>query len=457
MAPLNIPVLLPLAVLAATAVAILALDRTGRQHRLSGWTALTSLTIAPVLGLIMITSGQGGMAQSTLYGDGSSTLWTLVLCSVGAVIVMIDLGKQAVANSLHYALILLLACGALIVIQAAHLIALGIGVAMVYATLIALSGPENAFRPIVLCGTSLASLLLGSVCLYGVTGTLHVPLIVEQLGRQNAVTSDLLAILGFDLCIAGSILIPAAIILNTNADEMPGRTTGAMVCSLVLPLIGVARLGTWIDLLPESRMLLLELIGAAGMAAGYGIALRARRVQNEWLGVAVAEFARLTLITCLLPGAPFLFYQAAGSTSAIAGLWALSTLIDDKNSRRSMSPAAGLGRERPYTGITFTLCLLSLGGMPPLIGAINQVWLLRALAERGQLWIFALAVFSCLIAWLWAARWMIRLWLGTPTVASRKPLSPEAGTILLIVTAGTVLAGWSAGPILSWIETMLAF
>ncbi len=453
MAALNAPVLLPLIVLAATAAAISALDRSGRQYRLSAWVALASLVIAPVLGLIVITSGQGGQAQNTLYSDGDSMLWTLAFCCAGAAAVLVDLGNRDTTSSLHEALILLLTAGALIVAQAAHWLALSIGVAIAYAALVALSGSQNAWRQIVLCGTSLAGLLMGGACLYGASGSLHIAHIAGQLGWQDAGAANPLVVLGLNLCAAGAILIPATLVAGPSADEPPGRSTGAMAHTLFLPLIGIAGMQPWLDVLAQDQRQLGGLLGAAGIAAGYGLALRARRIQDELAGAAAAEFARLTLIACLAPGTPFLFYQVLGSASAIAGLWALPALAQHANSQRTMSPAAGLGREQPYFGIAFTLCLLSLSGMPPLIGAIGQVWLLRTLAESGQVLSLALVAAGSLIAWLWMARRLSHLWFKTP--ASPAPLSLEAGTVLLVSAAGIVLAGPYAGSILNWIETML--
>lgn len=454
MAALNVPVLLPLIVLAVTAAATSALARSSRQYRLSVWTALTSLAIAPVLDLIVITSGQGGQAQSTLYSDGSSLLWTLVFCCAGAAAVLVDLGNHATTDSLHNALILLLTCGALIVVQAAHWLALSIGIAIAYVALAALSNAGNIWRQIVLGRTSLACLLFGGACLYGATGSLYISYMVEQLGQPSADAANPLATLGLDLCVAGSILIPAALVASSSWDESPGCSTSAMAHTIFLPLVGVAGIKPWLGVLAQDHRQLLGLIGAVGIVAGYGLALRARRIQDELAGAAVAEFARLTLIACLEPGTSFLFYQALSSTSTVAGMWVLSTLVDNTNSRRTMSPAAGLGRERPIWGIAFTLCLLSLSGMPPLIGAFGQVWLLRTLAESRQMWSLALVAVGSLLTWLWMARWMARLWFKTPV--PHGPLSLEAGTVLL-AAAGIVLAGPYAGSILGWIETILTF
>jgi NADH-quinone oxidoreductase subunit N len=460
--PLGAPSLIPLLVLAGTTIGILLCDLWNIPWRLAAWVSLTSQVIAAVLALIVMVSGQGRVVQGLLRADGISALFTLFFCSVGTAAAFLGLGSGRDVPSQDvgsYALALLAICGALIVAQAAHMLSLAIGLAVVYVTTSALVGPSMARQHTIAQGVSVACVALGLTLLYGAAGTLDLGPLANQPTDQ---ATNTLAALGRGLLLGG-LIAPLATAISAPQDRKApweADLQGQYLVSLVLPGTACAALGRLQPIWTDQDLLILTIVGALSIGLGNLIAVRPVASAREiLLGVTFAQSGTFCLALAAIPqtGWQVLFYVILASGMSLTSLWALVVCARRGRAYPSnLGDLIGLGRHHPWLAGATTLCLLSLGGVPPLAGGMGTLALLRAVvsAERG--WALAPAIPGILMVWLLIGRWSQVMWKKLPPDLEWRPAPPEAVAVALIAAGGTVFAGIWAYASMDWIASLAA-
>ncbi|NVB40791.1 hypothetical protein G6O69_23325 [Pseudenhygromyxa sp. WMMC2535] len=106
---------------------------------------------------------------------------------------------------------------------------------------------------------------------------------------------------------------------------------------------------------------------------------------------------------------------------------------------------AGMAARRPALALAFSICLLSLVGLPPLAGFIAKVGLLRSLAEHSAMrWIIPLLVLE-LAACAWVVlRIIAAMYFGGETVSepgSRREPGPWPTRVALLMAAALLFLG----------------
>jgi NADH-quinone oxidoreductase subunit N len=455
-------ILVPLLTLVGTAVGVLLCDLWGTTQRLSAWVSLTSLIVAPVLMLIVVVSGQGGTAQGMLIGDGIAALWALLFCAAGGIAILIEVGHMQDAPSLGggtYALVLFAVSSALIVAQSAHMLPLAIGLATLHVSLAALSGLRTAWQYLVVHSLGLACFLFGLALLYGATGSLQVDMVAEVLNRQaSASPTNPLAMLGLGL-VVGGLLLPLGIVpFHTWLPGLWQRSSlpGGCLMSHLLPGAALAALlrlgGVWSGRLT----VLLAILGTLSVGLGYVYALRAGSIRGALAGIVIARSGTWLLSLLVLRSANWaiLFYLLLSSSLNLFCLWAMVACASPEGKWTPVD-ITGLGSRHPGLALVATLCLLNIVGVPPLAGAVGQLYLYHVAIAAGYGWTIGLVVAGSLLAWLLAGRWMMAMWMHP--APDREPIrvAPEILLIAFGAAAGIVWAGLYARTALNWFASLV--
>ena len=106
---------------------------------------------------------------------------------------------------------------------------------------------------------------------------------------------------------------------------------------------------------------------------------------------------------------------------------------------------AGMAARRPGLALAFALCLLSLVGLPPLLGFVGKLGILRAMVEHSAMrWLLPVVVVELAIcAWV-ALRVIAAMYFGDETVSEpgeREPPSPWPTRVAAFAAAGVVVFG----------------
>jgi NADH-quinone oxidoreductase subunit N len=119
-----------------------------------------------------------------------------------------------------------------------------------------------------------------------------------------------------------------------------------------------------------------------------------------------------------------LFYLLAYGVMNI-GAFAAVTVLARRHPARQLSDFAGLGRRSPGTAFALSLFLLSLGGVPPLVGLFAKLYIFFAAMTAGTPAAYVLAaavVVNSVIAMFYYLAVVRTMWFEQPVLT--EPLRP---------------------------------
>lgn len=245
----------------------------------------------------------------------------------------------------------------------------------------------------------------GGVMLYGIslitarTGTGSLPALANALSFDIGTAAGLLFIsvgLGYKLSI-----VPFHVWLP-DAFEGAAAEVGAFL-SVASKAGAVALIGRLLMLVPESQIestrdtLGAILAGLALLTATFGnLMAYAQSDLKRLLGystIAHAGFLLAGLATISRGGFTATLVYLAAYLLANLGAFSVAAAIRNLTGREDISALTGLMRHSPALGIGFVLCILSLLGLPPLVGFAAKFLIFQSLYETGRgVWLVAFAV-----------------------------------------------------------------
>ncbi len=156
----------------------------------------------------------------------------------------------------------------------------------------------------------------------------------------------------------------------------------------------------------------------------------------------------------LLVGFPALISNPSQAAQAIsfyfiayilmtAGAFTVITFMDtNKNQQVDIKFLAGLGRKKPVLALCFSLFLLSLLGVPPLIGFFGKYYLFLTAMKAGLVWLVVAALInSAISAYFYLRPIVVMYFRNKEESACLKPLPMSLVIVLTIVSLGIIYFG----------------
>lgn len=404
--------LLPEICLLLGAVAIILTSSFLPRQRLA-WMALLAL-LAIACSAASALMQWGGPARLTFSGvwalDGPAIAAKLIMLAAGAVVVALSPGWFATdhRHGEFYALLLFALLGVIMLASASDTMELVVGMLLSSAASYPLAAFHRSFAPALEAGmkyflvAALTNTLLciGVVWLFGLTGSTGYPEISARLAQGV----DGLALLTATGCIVVGLsfklaAFPAHAWMPDVAQASPAPAAAFLT---VVPKVGAAiALARFLALLPAPHhpTLLIALLAAVTMTLGNLAALWQQDVRRllGWSAVAQSGFALMAV--AVMPTSPdartsLLLFLA---TYAIANLAAFAVVIALRG-RTTLKDYAGLARSAPGPALVLILAMLSLVGIPPLIGFFGKFMLYRSTLQGGLGWLAVIAALNSAVS-----------------------------------------------------------
>ncbi len=357
-------------------------------------------------------------------------------------------------------LVLLSTLGMMVLISAADLIMLYLGLELMSLALyvVAASNRDNAksteagLKYFVLGALSSGMLLYGASLIYGFTGT------VEFAGIAAAVkTGSIGIVFGLVFLLAGLCFKVSAVPFHMwTPDVYEGAPTPVTAFFASAPKVAALAVFTRVTLtafpgiVPQWQQILV-FVAIASMALGSFAAIGQKNIKRlmAYSSIGHMGFALVGLASGTVEGAQGVLIYIAIYVAMTLGTFAV--ILSMKRAGQPMeqiSDFAGLSRTNPLLAFFFAMLLFSLAGIPPLAGFFAKWYVFVAAIKAG---LFTLAVVGVLSSVVGAFYYLtiIKVMYFDEPAGEIEPMRIELRTVLAVAGIFNIFFFVYPGPLVS--------
>ncbi|MEO0622718.1 MAG: NADH-quinone oxidoreductase subunit NuoN [Pseudomonadota bacterium] len=393
---------LPELVMAGGAMALLMFGAYGggdaRRHLITALSA--GLMIA--LGLWIATQGEG---STSAFGGAfvidaySRFAKVLILLSSGAMLMLGEayLERRGILRFEYPVLIVLATLGMMVMVSAGDLISLYVGLELQSLALYVVAAfnrdsarsTEAGLKYFVLGALSSGLLLYGASLVYGYTGSTNLTIIAGVI-KTEGVSLGLTFGLVF-LCAALAFKISAAPFHMWTPDVYEGSPTPVTAFFATAPKVAAGALFARVlfdgfDGATGDWQQVLIFVAAASMFLGAIAAIGQTNLKRlmAYSSIGHMGFALVGLAAGTEQGAQALMLYLTIYVVMNIGVFAfLFAMERDGTPVVQISDLAGLAETRPAQALAFAVLMLSLAGLPPLVGFFAKFFAFKAAVDAG--------------------------------------------------------------------------
>lgn len=404
-------------------------------------------------------SGDPGGFQNTLRADRFGLFFTVVLCVAAALTLLMSveyLREHGLPVGDYYALVLLSTCGMVFMALANDLIVIFIALEIMSVGVYVLTGMlrgekrsiEAAMKYFLLGAFASGFLLYGIAFFYGATGTTQLDGIAQAIARDGLGSMALLGIVfvtvGFGFKVA---LVPFQGWTPDVYEGAPTPVTAFMAVGVKAAAFA-ALVRVFTTSLHASAVEwtgLLEVLAILTMTVGNVVAISQHSVKRmlAYSSIAHAGYALVGLVANTGEGgAAVLFYLAVYTAMNVGAFAVLVAMGRRGEPNDDLESLAGVGFRQPILGLSMTVFMLALAGMPPTAGFAGKFYLFSAAIDAGHVMLAVAGVLNSLISVYYYLGVIVQMYMVEGTVV---PLSPRARPWLLWVIFTSVVATFWLG------------
>ena len=428
------------------------------------WAPITLLVLA--ITAVLVTRTTEGEGFSRMFRMDGLTRGFQMLCVLGCAgavalsVRLLDSLKQQTVE--YYALILFSLSGMLFLCGASDLISIYFSVELMAICIYILvaylrdraTSVEAGMKYFLLGAFSSGILVYGISLLYGAAGGVTTNL--ADLNQALALTpksSSLLVFSGVLMVLVGMGFKVAAVPFHMwSPDAYEGAPTPITTLMATAPkaagLAAILRVfGTGFHGVSSDWVLPLSYIAGASMILGNIAAVNQDSMKRLLAYSSIAHVGYMLL--GVLSGDPQAGAQAVWLYMAIyivmnTGAFAVVIYLQGQGEGERIEDFKGLGRKRPVLAFAMMVFLLSLAGIPPLVGFFGKFYLFKLAIEQGYVTLTVLALLTSAVSAYYYLGVVSQMYFREPEGEA----IPMGATSVFIVTLACILilVGTAFGP-----------
>jgi NADH-quinone oxidoreductase subunit N len=453
----------PILAVAIAAALVLVIDLLPVAKRWLWVVALVGLAVSIGYSIWLLIDGEQGSAfADTLVLDNFSAFFQILVAGATAIVVLASVGyteQFRVREGEYLGLILVAACGMMLMASTTDLIAIYVSLELTSIALYILAAvmkdarsTEAGLKYLLLGAVSSAVVLYGMAFLFGATGSTNLNDIGDAIAERYD-DIEVAVILGI-VFLAGGF----AFKLSTIPFQMwtPDVYEGAPTPIAAFLSVGSKAAGFAMLLrvfytsfaegeVVEDWEILIGVVAALSMTIGNLLALPQTNLKRLLGYSSIAQAGNVLVgVAAISAGNSEFSIGAAGAmfflaSYAFTNLGAFIAIIAISNRIGSYEIAdyAGLGRRWPLPAAALTLCLVSLTGLPPTVGFWAKIYVFNAAAQADLEWLLLIAVANTALAAFYYLRIVAQMYLREAEEAPKErqpldiPLSFSVGATAL--------------------------
>ena len=449
-----------------------------RSHKIiSASVTLIGIGVAALLAIQQINAGQSQTAfGGSIVADGFTHACNLILLTTAALAVLLAmtyLENRRLNLGEYYALVLFSTSGSMLMAAANELIVLFVAIEILSIALYVLTGfarteqksEEGALKYFLLGAFAAGFLLYGIALVYGGSagavphgGTTNLTLLATHLQKSGAPSGMLMA--GIALLLVGlgfkAGLVPFHMWTPDVYEGAPTSVTAYMAAGAKIgAFAAILRVFNALYPIADYWLIAVQILAVLTMFGGNILAVTQNNVKRMlayssiahagYLMVAVSAMASRSQAAhdnALRAASFYLLAYTLMTMGAFAVLILLSRRGHDFQTMRDLK---GLARTDPPAAYIMLIFMLSLGGIPPLMGFMGKWFIFYATLQAGQTWLAIALAIASTISIYYYLRVAYMMCFEEPEKTDIEPsrvLSPMGVYLTLAVTvAGSVALG----------------
>ncbi|BBK32060.1 NADH dehydrogenase subunit N [Stella humosa] len=482
MTPVQFPDLLPALpeiVLAVGSMALLMLGvfNGDRSARLVAWLSVLLLLLAGVL----VAAG-GGAERVTFFGAFVSDAFSsfakmlILLGSITAILLGADQNERDGQARFEYPILIVLSTlGMLMMVSAADLISLYLGLELQSLALYVLAAfrretvrsTEAGLKYFVLGALSSGMLLYGSSLLYGFAGTTSFEALATTLRAGEPAIG---VIFGIVFLAAGLAFKVSAVPFHMwTPDVYEGAPTPVTAFFAVAPKIAAVALLLRVMLEPLGGLVdqwrqIIIFISVGSMVLGAFAAINQTNIKRlmAYSSIGHVGYALVGLAAGTAAGVRGVLIYMAIYLFMTAGTFAVILCMRQKDRMvEGIQDLAGLSRTRPLLALALAIFMFSMAGIPPLAGFFGKLYVFMAAIDAARTFpaLYALAIIGVLASVV-GAYYYLRIvkimYFDEPAEGFDRNVSGEVHAIIGVAAVFTLLFFIYPAPLLSAAATAAA-
>jgi NADH-quinone oxidoreductase subunit N len=460
---------LPLLVGSAWAMLVLVVEMFSTNRRFTGVAWLSILGLVAVAGLAL-QPGAAVVYADALANDSYTSFFTVLSCTlgIGAVLLSIDyLPSAGITKGEYYPLTFFAVLGVVIMAAATDLIVMFVGLETMSMAVYVLAGilrndlrsNEASLKYFLLGAFASALLLYGIATLYVMTGSTTLVDIATALGAKGVPAPDhLVTVLGAGLVLIGLGFKIAAVPFHLWAPDVyegaPTSVTAFMATAVKAGGFAALLRTSMVALAPlhDDLQGVLWAASAVTMTVGNLIALRQTSLKRMLAYSSIAHTGYLLMgVVAGTPaaGSAVLFYLAGYGAMNLVAFGVMIALSGGPRGAERISDFSGLGKTHPLLAAAMTVAMLSLTGMPPLVGFVGKLYLFQTALQAGYTGLVVLGCVNSVISAAYYLGIVRTMYFEEPATDVALP-SPTmyATAVVAISTVLTVVLGVAPAAVL---------
>jgi NADH-quinone oxidoreductase subunit N len=474
----DLPLLFPELILIITATVMLwpgdLFVPRGEKRR---W-AYVSVIALIASGLCVLTTPPGLGFSEMFEVDGLTKGFQYLVLAAGIITILLSqlqldaMGEQTVE---YYALLLFSISGMMFLVGSTDLISIYFSLELMALCIYILvayfrtqdRSIEAGVKYFLLGAFSSGILLFGISLLFAAAGGVTTNLV--ELNDKLALASpnnSLLVFTGVLMVLVGFCFKVAAVPFHMwSPDAYDGAPTPITAFMSMAPkaasLAAFLRVfGTGFNGVQSDWMAPLAFVAAASMILGNIAALKQQTMKRllAYSSIAHVGYMLLGVMCSGVPGGPqavwlymltYLFMQS--------GAFAIIIFLQGKGVGERIEDFRGLGRTRPVLAFAMMVIMLSLAGVPPLVGFFSKFYLFKLAIEQGHVTLTVIALLTSAVAAYYYLAVVALMYFKDPAPEAAEPRTMGAVTTWVVgLSCALVLLGTCFGAkLLDWASTIV--
>jgi NADH-quinone oxidoreductase subunit N len=464
--------MLPLLIIAGTAVAVMLAVAIRRRHLVSAVVAFLGL-VAAFASLWIVAPVTPRPVTALLVVDRYAVFYMGLILAASMAFVILSYSYFVRCEGDHdelYILMLVATLGSMVLVCSSQFVSLFLGLESLSVALYGMiSYPrgrplplEAGIKYLVLAAVSAAFLLFGMALVYAALGAMDFAGIAAALAggsydRWLVMPGTALIVTGFGFKLA---VVPFHLWTPDVYEGAPAPVTayiatvskGAMFAVLLRYFYRTGAHSV------ASVFLVFSIIAIASMFAGNILALLQKNVKRILAYSSIAHLGYL-LVAFLAAGdlgaEAVTFYLAAYFVTIMGAFAVFSILSTGEREAGDIEDFRGLFWRRPALAAAFTAMLLSLAGIPLTAGFIGKFYVVAASASSSMWGLLVILVVTSAIGLFYYLRIIVAVYDRAPERAPQAAAGPSGSILLALLTSLLIWLGVFPLPLLAVIRRAL--